>query len=102
MAEPVVVSIMEFSGSPEEIGQKMSGVEEVAGRKAAEYGGISSTIVKTDDGVMIINLWDSTEGRHRMAEDPEIRQAIQDAGMPAPNAKGYEVIKHSTPQQVTV
>jgi hypothetical protein len=102
MAEPVVVSIMEFSGSPEEIGQKMSGVEEIAGRKAAEYGGISSTIVKTDDGVMIINFWDSKEGRHQMAEEPEVRQAIQDAGMPAPNAKGYEVIKHSTPQQVTV
>jgi hypothetical protein len=96
MAEPVVVSIMEFSGNPEEIGQKMSGVEEVASRKASEYGGISSTIVKTDDGVMIINMWADADGRHRMAEDPEIRQAIQDAGMPAPNAKGYEVIQHQT------
>jgi hypothetical protein len=96
MADPVVVSIMKFSGNPEEIGQKMTGVEEVASRKAAEYGGISSTIVKTDDGVMIINMWADTEGRHRMAEDPEIRQAIQDAGMPAPNAKGYEVVRHQT------
>jgi hypothetical protein len=101
MAEPVVVSIMEFSGDPEEIGQKMSGIEEVAGRKAAGYGGISSTIVKTDDGVMIINMWDNADGRHRMAEDPEMRQAIQDAGMPPPSAKGYEVIKHNTAQQVT-
>ena len=101
MAEPVVGSIMEFSGNPEEIGQKMSGIEEVAGRKAAEYGGISSTIVKTDDGVMIINMWANEEGRHRMAEDPEIRQAVQDAGMPPPNARGYEVIKHNTAQQVT-
>jgi len=101
MAEPVVVSIMEFSGDPEEIGQKMSGVEEVAGRKAAEYGGMSSTIVKTDDGVMIINFWGTEEGRHQMAEDAEIRHAIQDAGMPPPNAKGYEVIKHQTTGQWT-
>ena len=101
MAEPVVVSIMEFSGDPEEIGQKMSGVEEVAGRKAAEYGGISSTIVKTDAGVMIINMWDSEDGRHRMAEDPEVRQAVQDAGMPPPSAKGYEVIKHNTAQPIS-
>jgi hypothetical protein len=45
---------------------------------------------------MIINFWDSEDGRHRMGDDPEIRQAIQDAGMPPPNAKGYEVIQHQT------
>jgi hypothetical protein len=98
MADPVVVSIMEFSGDPEELKQKMSAIDEVARRKAAEYGGISSTVVRTDDGVMIINMWDNEDGRHRMADDPEIRQAIQDAGMPAPSAKGYEVLEHRTPQ----
>ena len=96
MAEPMVVSIMEFSGDPEEIGQKMSGIEEVAGRKAAQYGGISSTVVKTEDGVMMINMWDNADGRHRMGEDPEMREAIQGAGMPPPNAKGYEVIRHNS------
>jgi len=78
MAEPVVMSIMEFSGNPDEVLGKMKGVEELASRKASEYGGISSTVVKTDDGVMIINFWDSEDGRHRMGDDPEIRQAIQD------------------------
>jgi hypothetical protein len=38
-----VVSIMEFSGDPEELMSKMGTVEEVASRKAAEYGGVSST-----------------------------------------------------------
>ena len=61
----------------------------------------SSTIVRTDDGVMIINFWDNAEGRHKMAEDPEIRQAVQDAGMPPPNAKGYEVIQHQTAAHAT-
>ena len=92
-----VVSMMEFSGDPEELQTQMSNVEEVASRKAAEYGGISSTVVRTDDGIMIINMWSDAEGRHKMAEDPEIRQAIQDAGMPAPSAKGYEVLEHRTP-----
>ncbi len=101
MAEPVVVSIMEFSGNPDEVLGKMKGVEEVASRKAGEYGGISSTIVRTDNGVMIINFWDNAEGRHKMAEDPEIRQAIQDVGMPPPNAKGYEVIQHQTAEHAT-
>jgi len=68
----------------------------VASRKAAEYGGVSSTAVRTDDGIMIINMWSDNEGRHRMGDDPEIRQALQDAGMPPPTAKGYDVIQHQT------
>jgi hypothetical protein len=91
-----VVSIMEFSGDPEQLMSKMTGVEEVASRKAAEYGGVSSTVCKTDDGIMVINMWSDTEGRHRMGEDPEIRQALESAGMPPPSAKGYEVIQHQT------
>jgi len=74
----------------------MSAVDEVARRKASEYGGVSSTVVKTDNGVMVINMWDNPEGRHKMADDPEMRQAIQDAGMPPPSAKGYEVLEHRT------
>ena len=101
MAEPVVVSIMEFSGDPSELRDKMGGISEVAGRKAVEYGGISSTVVKTDEGIMIINMWDNEDGRHQMADDPEIQQAIQDAGMPRPNAKGYQVLEHRSPSQVS-
>ena len=96
MPDPVVVSIMEFAGDPAELQEKMSRVDEVASRKAPEYGGISSTIVKTDDGVMIINMWDNEDGRHRMAEDPELRDAIRDSGMPGPSARGYEVLAHRT------
>jgi hypothetical protein len=92
-----VVSILEFSGDPDELMSNMSAVEEVASRKAADYGGVSSTVCRTDDGIMIINMWSDTEGRHRMAEDPDVRQAIQDAGMPPPSAKGYDVLEHRTP-----
>jgi hypothetical protein len=46
---------------------------------------------------MIINMWDSEDGRHRMGDDPEIQQAAQDAGLPPPSAKGYEVLQHRTP-----
>jgi hypothetical protein len=96
VADPKVVSMMEFPGDPDELREKLSGVEELAGRKAGEYGGISSTVVRTDGGIMVINLWDSEDGRHKMGDDPEIRQALSDAGLPAPNAKGYEVLSHRT------
>jgi hypothetical protein len=96
MAEPKVVSMMEFPGDPEQLRTQMSGVEEVAARKAQEYGGISSTLVRTENGVMIINMWENEDGRHKMGDDPEIRQAVADAGLPAPGAKGYEVLVHRT------
>jgi hypothetical protein len=91
-----VVSIMEFNGDPNQLMTQMGDIEEIAGRKAPEYGGVSSTVVKTDDGIMVINMWDNAEGRHRMADDPEIQAAIQKAGLPPPSAKGYEVIEHRT------
>jgi hypothetical protein len=53
-------------------------------------------VVKTETGVMVINMWDNEEGRHKMGDDPEIRQALQEAGMPPPSAKGYEVLEHRT------
>src|SRR5256885_16109489 len=97
MAEPVVMSIMEFSGNPDEVLGKMKSVEQLASRKASEYGGISSTVVKTDDGVMIINFWDSEDGRHRMGADPESRRAIQDEARRRPHAKGSQVLRHRPP-----
>src|SRR2546430_11133578 len=97
MAEPVVVSIREFSGNPDEVLGKMKGVEELASRKASEYGGIPPPVVKTDDGVMIINFWDSENGRHRMAANPKIRQPIKAAASRRPNAKGSEGTKTRTP-----
>ena len=96
MAEVKVVSIMEIPGDPEELRERSRALNEVSRRKAAEYGGVSTTVVKTDNGVMIINMWEDEEGRHKMGDDPEMRQAIQEAGLPPPSAKGYEVLEHRT------
>ena len=71
-----VLSIMKMQGDPDEILTKMQDVEDVAARKAPEYGAISNTVVKTDDGIMIINLWGDEEGRHKLAADPEIQAAL--------------------------
>jgi len=57
-----VVSIMEFSSDPDELQAKMSNIDDVARRKASEYGGVSSTVVRTDDGVMVINMWSDEQG----------------------------------------
>lgn len=95
-----VLSMMSIQGNPHELVAKMQEtIAPVAERKAPEYGGISSTVVRTDDGIMIVNLWETEEGRHKMADDPEVQQALRDAGFPPPSFKAYEVLMHRTPAQ---
>jgi steroid delta-isomerase-like uncharacterized protein len=67
-------------------------IDPVAAIKAPQYGGISSTVVRTDDGIKIFNLWETEEGRHLMADDPEIQAAIRESGFPKPSFTGYEVL----------
>jgi len=90
-----VLSIMEMKGDPDEILANMKEVEDVAGRKAPGYGGISNTVVKTDDGIMIINLWGDEEGRHKLGNDSEVQAALQKIDL-RPDFKAYEVIRHRT------
>ena len=93
-----VLSMMSIQGDADELVARMrETIEPVAARKAPEYGGISSTVVRTDDGIMIVNLWETEEGRHRMADDPEVQEALRQAGMPPPSFKAYEVLAHRTP-----
>ena len=40
MADPKVVSMIEIPGDPEELRTRTSALEEVAARKAKEFGGI--------------------------------------------------------------
>jgi hypothetical protein len=93
-----VLSIMKMQGDPDEILTNMQEVEDVAARKAPEYGAISNTVVKTDDGIMIINLWGDEEGRHKLAADPEIQAALQKIDM-RPDFKAYDELRYRTGDQ---
>jgi steroid delta-isomerase-like uncharacterized protein len=92
-----VLSVMAIKGDPRQLvaGMKEK-IEPIARRKAAQYGAISSTIVRTDDGIKIFNLWKTEEGRHKMAADPDVRQALKSAGFPEPSFKAKDVLSHSS------
>jgi steroid delta-isomerase-like uncharacterized protein len=88
-----VLSVMSIQGNPDELLARMeSTLDPVAARKAPQYGAISSTVVRTDDGIKILNLWETEEGRHRMADDPDVQDAIRAAKFPEPHFTGYEVL----------
>jgi steroid delta-isomerase-like uncharacterized protein len=88
-----VLSVMAIEGDADKLVATMQEkLDPIARRKAPQYGGISSTVVRTDDGIKIFNLWETEEGRHKMADDPEIQEALRGAGFPEPHFTGYEVL----------
>ena len=54
-----VVSMMRMDGNPDELVQKMSAVNEVAERLAPGHGGLLNIVAKTDNGILIVNLWET-------------------------------------------
>jgi hypothetical protein len=87
-----VVSMMRMEGNADELLSKLESVDEIAERLAPKHGGLMNIVAKTDSGILVINLWENEEGRHAMAEEPEIQQAIQSAGLPRPAFEGYEAV----------
>jgi len=88
-----VLSVMKIEGDPDDLVARMqAAIDPVAARKGPLYGGISSTVVRLDDGIKIFNLWQTEEGRQQMAADPEVQSALRAAGFPEPKFTGYEVV----------
>jgi hypothetical protein len=90
-----VVSMMRIQGDSDELAAKYEEhIVGVARRLAPQHGGLGTILARTPDGVLAINLWKDEQGRHAMAQEPEIQQAIRNAGFPAPAFEGLEVISY--------
>lgn len=50
---------------------------------------------RTDDGVLLINLWATEEGRHAIAEEPEMQAALRADDLPAPHFEGFDVLDYT-------
>ncbi|HZO34727.1 MAG TPA: hypothetical protein VFB17_06580 [Gaiellaceae bacterium] len=87
-----VVSMMRIPGDTDELIAKMrEHIVPVGERVARKHGGLGTIVARTPDGILAINIWENEEGRHAMAEDPEIRSALAAAGFPAPAFDAYEI-----------
>ena len=89
-----IVTIFEIRGDTDEIlALQEEKIEEVIRPAAEKNGGISHLALRTDDGVLVVNHWETTEGMERSVE--EVRPKMDEAGLPAPeNWKSYEVARH--------
>jgi hypothetical protein len=90
-----VVTMMRFAGDPDELFAKVRDqVDPVTTRLSPKHGRISSIIARTEDGILVVNLWASEEGRQAMAEEPEVQHAVGGAGLPRPHVEVFEVLTH--------
>lgn len=88
-----VVSMMRIQGNADELAAKLREHVAPVGRELApKHGGLGTIVAKTNDGLMIINLWKSEDGRHAMAGEPKVQEALQAADFPPPAFEGYEVL----------
>jgi hypothetical protein len=88
-----VVSMMHVSGDADDLAARANEhLRPVAGRLAEKHGLLATIIAREEGGLLLINLWEGEEGRHAMAEEPEVQEAVRAAGFPEPRFEGHEVI----------
>ena len=91
------MTMFEVHGDPEEILAQMDALESEAERLAAENGGISSTVLRTDEGLMLVNHWETEEGMEAMAA--AMRPKVEATGVgPQVGWRMYEVLRHRVPR----
>jgi hypothetical protein len=90
-----VVSMMRVKGDTDQL---VTGMQHFAGDDmrdlARKHGALGRIVARTDDGILVINLWERDEGRHAMAEEPAVHEALRKAGFPQPAFEGYEVVTY--------
>lgn len=87
-----VVSMMRITGDTDDLIAKVrEHLIPVGERIAPQHGGLGTILARTPDGILVINLWGNEEGRHAMAEDPEVRASIAAAGFPTPAFEAFEI-----------
>jgi hypothetical protein len=85
------LTIIRATGDPDELLEsKREHIDPVMKRKAGDYGHLAHIAARTDDGMIVINLWESAEGSQQAWEDPEIQQAREAAA----GARGETSFEH--------
>jgi hypothetical protein len=96
------LTIIELKGDTDAILAQKRENDSVIESAASENGGIFHVAARSDDGLILVNLWDSAEGSDAVAEKPEVQQAIERMGSVVqgpPTRTHYEVEDYKTPNR---
>jgi hypothetical protein len=58
---------------------------------------ISHTCARADDGMVIVDLWESAEDLHAMMEDPDFQRNLIASGTPEPDSLHIHEIHQTIP-----
>jgi hypothetical protein len=75
------LTIARFSGDPEQL---LDAYRQAAGTMAEvgrDHGLILHTAAKTDEGVLVVNLWPSKDGSEAAARDPRRLAVLEQSGL---------------------
>jgi hypothetical protein len=88
-----VLTMMSFSGDAGELAAKVRDhVAPVSWRLSAKHGCLANIVARTADGIVVLNLWESEEGRMAMSDEPEVQKAVGGAGLPRPEHEVLDVL----------
>jgi hypothetical protein len=88
-----VLTMMRLAGDPDDLFEKVRDrVDPVTARLSPKHGRIANVVVRTDDGIVVVNLWRDEAGRQAMSEEPDVQEAVRSAGLPPPQFDAYEVL----------
>jgi hypothetical protein len=87
-----MLSIARFRGDPTELLQrKRERLDPELAPIARAHGRLCQVVVQVDEGLMLVNLWESDERRRGLATDPDRVRVFEASGMPPEEIESYEV-----------
>ncbi len=94
-----ILTTFEIHGNTEELVAKMNELFDAeADKLAAENGGLSSTVVRTEKGVMVFNRWESEAGMEAFAAQMRPKAEADQIGEQT-DWRMFEVLIDRTPSQ---
>lgn len=91
------LTMFRIEGDPDELlAFKQEKLDPIVAPAAQANGAIEHIVVKTDSGLMIVNVWETLEGSERTNEVAQ--RAVQEAGGPMAGAppqgwQAYEIVQ---------
>jgi hypothetical protein len=92
------LTIARFSGDPDELLERYQQSSETMSGVGRDHGLILHAVAKTDQGLMVVNLWPSEDESEAAARDPRRLAVLEQTGLsPADISRehyevaGYEV-----------
>jgi hypothetical protein len=93
-----IVTTFRISGDPDELlKEKQEKVDPITKEVAAANGGIEHLVARTDQGLLIVNVWENEEGMEKTSQ--AVREKAEELGlknMPE-DWKQYELLQRETP-----